>query len=296
MSFAHLHLHTEYSLLDGANRIKPLVKRLKELGFTHAAVTDHGVMYGAIDFYNACMDEGIVPIIGCEVYICPDRFEKHGAAREYSHLILLCENQTGYHNLVKLVSAGFTEGFYYKPRIDYNILREHAQGLICLSACLSGDLPKLLLQGRMEDAKKYALQMQALFGKGNYFVEIMDHGLEEERRVLPRLKALSQETGVPLVATNDSIAIGAVKAFKESGIRVPGDVSVIGFDDIPFSAIADPPLTTMKVSCKDIGMWAVRLLCDRIDYPDSPVAKIQIGAQLIVRESTGPYRKNTTDE
>ena len=203
MSFAHLHLHTEYSLLDGANRIKPLAKRLKELGFTHAAVTDHGVMYGAIDFYNACLEEGITPIIGCEVYICPDRFEKHGAAREYSHMILLCENQTGYHNLVKLVSAGFTDGFYYKPRIDYNLLRQHTEGLICLSACLSGDLPKLLLQGRTEDAKKYALEMQALFGKGNYFVEIMDHGLPEERMVLPRLKALARETGIPLVATND---------------------------------------------------------------------------------------------
>ena len=203
MSFAHLHLHTEYSLLDGANRIKPLVKRLKELGFTHAAVTDHGVMYGVIDFYNACLEEGITPVIGCEVYICPDRFEKHGAAREYSHMILLCENQTGYRNLVKLVSAGFTEGFYYKPRIDYKLLREHTEGLICLSACLSGDLPKLLLQGRTEDAKAYALEMQALFGKGNYFVEIMDHGLPEERTVLPRLKALARETGIPLVATND---------------------------------------------------------------------------------------------
>ena len=192
MSFAHLHLHTEYSLLDGASRIKPLARRLKELGFTHAAVTDHGVMYGAIDFYNACLEEGITPIIGCEVYICPDRFEKHGAAREYSHMILLCENQTGYHNLGKLVSAGFTEGFYYKPRIDYNLLRQHTEGLICLSACLSGDLPKLLLQGRTEDAKKYALQMQALFGKGNFFVEIMDHGLPEERMVLPRLMALAR--------------------------------------------------------------------------------------------------------
>lgn len=203
MSFAHLHLHTEYSLLDGANRIKPLVKRLKELGFTHAAITDHGVMYGVIDFYNACQEAGITPVIGCEVYICPDRFEKHGAAREYSHMILLCENQIGYQNLVKLVSAGFTEGFYYKPRIDYSLLRRHAEGLICLSACLSGDLPKLLLQGRAEEARKYALEMQALFGKGNYFVEIMDHGLEEERIVLPRLKALARDTGIPLVATND---------------------------------------------------------------------------------------------
>ncbi|MDY4008139.1 MAG: DNA polymerase III subunit alpha [Candidatus Limiplasma sp.] len=203
MSFAHLHLHTEYSLLDGANRIKPLVKRLKELGYTHAAITDHGVMYGVIDFYNACMDEGITPVIGCEVYVCPDRFEKHGAAREYSHLILLCENETGYHNLVKLVSAGFTEGFYYKPRIDYALLKRHAEGLICLSACLSGDLPKLLLQGRAKDAREYALNMQEMFGKGNYFIELMDHGLEEERLALPRLKALARETGIPMVVTND---------------------------------------------------------------------------------------------
>jgi len=137
MSFAHLHLHTEYSLLDGANRISPLVKRLSQLGFTHAAITDHGVMYGAVEFYNACKKEGITPVIGCEVYICQNRFDKQGAAREYSHLILLCENNTGYRNLMKLVSAGFTEGFYYKPRIDYELLRQHSEGLICLSACLS---------------------------------------------------------------------------------------------------------------------------------------------------------------
>jgi len=203
MGFAHLHLHTEYSLLDGANRIKPLVKRLRELGMTHAAITDHGVMYGVIDFYNACMENGITPVIGCEVYVCQDRFEKHGAAREYSHLILLCENNTGYQNLVRLVSAGFTEGFYYRPRIDYRLLREHHEGLICLSACLSGDLPKMLLQGRMQDAKDYALDMQSLFGRGRYFIEIMDHGLAEEKQVLPRLKQLSRETGIPLVATND---------------------------------------------------------------------------------------------
>ncbi len=201
--FCQLHLHTEYSLLDGASRIGPLAARLKALGFTHAAITDHGVMYGAIDFYNACMEAGITPIIGCEVYICPDRFDKSGAAREYSHLILLCENNVGYHNLVKLVSAGFTEGFYYKPRIDYALLRQYHEGLICLSACLSGDLPKLLSQGRMEEAKRYALEMQALFGPGRYYIELMDHGLAQERRVLPRLKQLSRETGIPMVATND---------------------------------------------------------------------------------------------
>ena len=203
MPFTHLHLHTEYSLLDGANRIKPLVKRIRDLGMTHAAITDHGVMYGVIDFYNACVENDITPIIGCEVYICQDRYEKHGAAREYSHLILLCENNTGYQNLIKLVSAGFTEGFYYRPRIDYRLLREHHEGLICLSACLSGDLPKMLSQGRMEDAKKYALEMQEIFGKGKYYIEIMDHGLQDEKMVLPRLKQLSRETGIPMAATND---------------------------------------------------------------------------------------------
>ena len=203
MAFAHLHLHTEYSLLDGANRIGPLVSRLKELGFTHAAITDHGVMYGAVDFYNACRDAGITPVIGCEVYICRNRFEKSGAAREYSHMILLCENNTGYQNLIKLVSAGFTEGFYYKPRIDYELLKQHTEGLICLSACLSGDLPKMLLEGRYDDAKTYALQMQELFGRDHYYIELMDHGIPEEKAVLPRLVRVAQETGVPMVVTND---------------------------------------------------------------------------------------------
>ena len=202
MAFAHLHLHTEYSLLDGANRIGPLVSRLKELGFTHAAITDHGVMYGAVDFYNACRDAGITPV-GCEVYICRNRFEKSGAAREYSHMILLCENNTGYQNLIKLVSAGFTEGFYYKPRIDYELLKQHTEGLICLSACLSGDLPKMLLEGRYDDAKAYALQMQELFGKDHYYIELMDHGIPEEKTVLPRLVRVAQETGIPMVVTND---------------------------------------------------------------------------------------------
>ncbi|MBN1777859.1 MAG: DNA polymerase III subunit alpha [Clostridiales bacterium] len=203
MAFAHLHLHTEYSLLDGACSIKPLMKRLKELGQTHCAVTDHGVMYGVVDFYSACKAEGIHPVIGVEAYICPDRFDKTVVSREYSHLILLCENQKGYQNLIKLVSAGFTEGFYYRPRLDYELLKQHTEGLICLSACLSGDLPKLLLQGRREDARAYVLMMEGMFGKGNYFIELMDHGIPEEQQIIPDLIALSRETGVPLVATND---------------------------------------------------------------------------------------------
>ncbi|MEA5013482.1 MAG: DNA polymerase III subunit alpha [Candidatus Limiplasma sp.] len=203
MAFAHLHLHTEYSLLDGACRVKPLVARLKELGFAHCAVTDHGVMYGAVDFYSACKDAGIHPVIGCEVYVCPDRFEKQSVSREYSHFILLCENQEGYWNLTKLVSAGFTEGFYYRPRIDYGLLRQHHEGLIGLSACLSGDLPKLILQGRMEEAKAYALEMEELFGKGNFFIELMDHGIQEQGIALKGLVSVAKATGIPMVVTND---------------------------------------------------------------------------------------------
>lgn len=203
MAFTHLHLHTEYSLLDGACRIKPLMKRLKALGMDACAMTDHGVMYGAIDFYQACKDNGIHPVLGCEVYVCRDMDDKKSAARDYAHLILLCENNTGYQNLVYLVSEGFTRGFYYRPRVDYKLLEQHHEGLIALSACLSGDLPRLLLSGRYDEAKQYALHMQSVFGKDNYFIEIMDHGLADEKIVLPRLAKLSDETGIPMAATND---------------------------------------------------------------------------------------------
>ena len=203
MSFTHLHLHTEYSLLDGACRIPKLVERIKTLGMTSCAITDHGVMYGCIDFYSAMKDAGIKPIIGCEVYVCRDRLDKSAANREYSHLILLCENNTGYQNLMKLVSEGFLTGYYYRPRIDYNLIRQHSEGLICLSACLSGDLPKLLLQGRYDDAEAYVREMQDIFGEKNFYVEIMDHGIREEKIVMPRLISLAREMNVPLVATND---------------------------------------------------------------------------------------------
>lgn len=203
MSFTHLHLHTEYSLLDGACRIPKLVERIKALGMTSCAITDHGVMYGCIDFYSAMKDAGIKPIIGCEVYVCRDRLDKSAANREYSHLILLCENNTGYQNLMKLVSEGFLTGYYYRPRIDNNLIRQHSEGLICLSACLSGDLPKLLLQGRYDDAEAYVREMQDIFGEKNFYVEIMDHGIREEKIVMPRLISLAREMNVPLVATND---------------------------------------------------------------------------------------------
>ena len=203
MAFAHLHLHTEYSLLDGACRIKKLPARIKELGMDACAITDHGVLYGVVDFYTACQDAGVHPVIGCEMYLCPNMDEKVYANREYSHLILLCENNTGYQNLMYLCSEAFTRGFYYKPRIDYKLLREHSEGLICLTACLSGDLPKLLLDGRIAEAEKYTREMAALFGPDHFYIEIMDHGISEEKRLLPRIIDMSERTGIPLVATND---------------------------------------------------------------------------------------------
>ena len=203
MSFTHLHLHTEYSLLDGACRISALAGKLKELGMDSCAVTDHGVLYGAIDFYTAMKDAGIKPIIGCEAYVCRDRLDKSFAGRENSHLILLCENNTGYQNLMYLISEGFLTGYYYRPRIDYNLIREHHEGLICLSACLSGDLPKMLLNGQDQSARAYVHEMQEIFGEKNFYIEIMDHNLRDEKTVLPRLIALAREMNVPLVATND---------------------------------------------------------------------------------------------
>ena len=203
MSFTHLHLHTEYSLLDGACRIPALVKRLKELGMDSCAVTDHGVLYGAIDFYSAMTEAGIKPIIGCEAYVCRDRTDRSPMGRENSHLILLCENNMGYQNLMYLISEGFLTGYYYRPRIDYNLIREHHEGLICLSACLSGDLPKMLLNGQDESARAYVREMQDIFGKDNFYIELMDHNLRDEKTVLPRLIALGREMDVPLVATND---------------------------------------------------------------------------------------------
>lgn len=203
MAFTHLHLHTEYSLLDGACRIGPLMKRLKALGMDACAITDHGVMYGVIDFYQQCKDNGIRPVIGCEVYVSANMRDRSAYAREYSHLILLCENNTGYQNLMYLVSEGFTQGFYYKPRIDYALLKQRHEGLIALSACLSGDLPRLLLDGRYEDARNYCGMMRDTFGEDHFYIEIMDHGIQEEKEVLPQLVRLSAETGIPLVATND---------------------------------------------------------------------------------------------
>ena len=203
--FTHLHLHTEYSLLDGACRIEGLMQRVKALGQTAVAITDHGVMYGCVDFYKAAKKAGVKPIIGCEVYVATrTRFDKVNRIDGSNHLVLLCKNETGYKNLIKMVSAGFTEGFYNKPRVDHELLEEYHEGLICLSACLAGEIPQALLAGDYEKAKNLARYYEDLFGKGNYYIEIQDHGLDEQRTVLPLLVRLSRETGIPLVATNDA--------------------------------------------------------------------------------------------
>ncbi len=205
MSFVHLHLHTEYSLLDGACRIKELPAYVKSLGQNSVAITDHGVMYGVIDFYNACKNEGIRPIIGCEVYVAPrSRFDKmHGPDSEYYHMILLCENNVGYQNLIKLVSAAFTEGFYKKPRVDDELLEKYHDGLICLSACLAGELPRRILRGDYSGAKERALYYRNLFGENNFFIEIQNHGIKEQLDSNPALVRIAREIGTPLVATND---------------------------------------------------------------------------------------------
>jgi len=205
MQFCHLHTHTEYSLLDGEASIKKLVARVKELGMDSCAITDHGSMYGVVDFYREAKAQGIHPIIGCEVYMAPrSRFDKvHDIDNKTSHLILLAENQKGYKNLIKLVSAGYIDGFYYKPRIDFEMLKEHSEGIIALSACIAGEVPKALLRGDYDEAKKIALKYAEVLGKDNYFLEIQDHGLSEQKRIIPDMLRLSEETGIGLVATND---------------------------------------------------------------------------------------------
>ena len=207
MSFVHLHVHTEYSLLDGFCRIDGLAKRVRELGQTAVAVTDHGVMYGAIDFYRACKKEGVKPIIGCEVYVTPPgrtRFDKvHELDAESRHLVLLCRNEEGYRNLSFMVSKGFVEGFYIKPRIDMDLLRQYSGGLIALSACLAGEIPKRLVNGNYEGAKAYALEMREIFGEDGFYLELQDHGIRNQAVVNQGLLRLHEETGIPLVCTND---------------------------------------------------------------------------------------------
>ena len=206
MSFTHLHVHTEYSLLDGSSKIKEITKRAAELGMDSLAITDHGVMYGVIDFYKAAKEEGIKPVLGCEVYVAPgSRFDKEAGTGEdkYNHLVLLAENNTGYQNLMKIVSRGFTEGFYYKPRVDKELLREFHEGIIATSACLAGEVQRYLARGMYEEAKRVALYYQDIFGKDNFFLELQDHGIAEQHYVNPQLLRMSEETGIELICTND---------------------------------------------------------------------------------------------
>ncbi len=206
MAFTHLHLHTEYSLLDGSCKIGELVQRIKELGMDSAAITDHGVMYGVIDFYKACKAAGIHPVLGYEAYVAPgSRLDREAGAGDerYHHLILLAENDRGYANLMKICSIGFIDGFYYRPRVDKSVLRQYAEGIICLSACLAGEVQRYLARNLYEEAKKAALEYREIFGENNYFLEMQDHGLPEQKTVNSGLIRLSRETGIPLVATND---------------------------------------------------------------------------------------------
>ena len=206
MSFAHLHVHTEYSLLDGACRINKMMDRVKELGQTAVAITDHGVMYGCIDYYKAAKAAGVKPIIGCEVYVCPRKMSDrvHGIDNEAYHLVLLCENMKGYENLCQIVSQAYTHGFYGKPRADLELIETYHEGLIALSACLAGAVPQRLMENDYDGAKSYALELARIFGEGNFFLELQDHGIEEQRSVNLGIQRIARETGLPLVITNDA--------------------------------------------------------------------------------------------
>ena len=205
-NFVHLHLHSEYSLLDGACRISAIPKIAKEMGHNAVAITDHGVLYGAVDFYHACKKEGIKPIIGCEVYVAPRSRHSKDGKKDLSgdHLVLLVKDQKGYQNLIKMVSLSFTEGFYMRPRVDKELLERYHDGLIALSACLAGTIPQQILAGDYEGAKETALYYNHLFGQGNFYLEVQDHLIPDEKRVASTLRAMSKETGIPLVATNDT--------------------------------------------------------------------------------------------
>ena len=212
--FVHLHLHSEYSLLDGACRISDIPKRAKECGHSAVALTDHGVMYGAVSFFRACKKEGIKPIIGCEVYVAPkSRFEKQSGEHSAEHLVLLCKNEQGYKNLIKMVSLGFSEGFYSKPRLDDSLLFDHHEGLIALSACLAGRIPRLLSKGDYSEACAVAKKYADIFGKDNFYIEIQDHDLPEQKQILPALVKLAKDCDLPLVAIICAVEIPKIKRF-----------------------------------------------------------------------------------
>src|SRR5438270_3446314 len=235
MSFVHLHLHTEYSLLDGASRPEALAKRIAQLGMPACAITDHGNMFGAVEFYNAMKSNGVKPIIGCEMYVAyGSRFDKTSVedqqadAGSNNHLIVLAANDTGYKNLVKLVSAGYTEGFYYKPRNDKELLREHREGLIVLSACLKGEVSQNLAGGNYTKAKDVALQYKEILGAENFFLEIQDHGIPDQQKIVPMMARLGEEAGLELVATNDSHYLSKDDAFAHEVLLCIGTGKTLG--------------------------------------------------------------------
>ena len=204
MSFSHLHLHTSYSLLDGAGRISDMIKRVKELGQKAVAITDHGVMYGVIDFFSEAILNGIKPIIGCEIYVVKSsRYDRPGSKEDRYHLILLCENDIGYKNLTRIVSEGFVNGFYYKPRVDYETLEKYSEGLICLSACLAGEIPSNLKKDDYNEALNVGIRLKKIFGENNFFIEIQNHELPDEIKIHSDLIRLASDLNVPIVATND---------------------------------------------------------------------------------------------
>src|SRR5437764_11630459 len=235
MSFAHLHLHTEYSLLDGASRPEELAKRVAKLGMAACAITDHGNMFGAVEFYNAMKKEHVKPIIGCEMYVAyGSRKDKAGVedgqadAGANNHLIVLAQNNEGYKNLVKLVSAGYTEGFYYKPRIDKELLREHRQGLIVLSSCLKGEVSQSLAGGNYSKARDAALQYKEILGAENFFLEIQDHGIPDQQKIVPMMARLGEEVGLQLVGTNDSHYLEKDDAFAHEVLLCIGTGKTLG--------------------------------------------------------------------
>src|SRR6478672_1896446 len=250
MSFVHLHLHTEYSLLDGASRPEALAKRVAQLAMPACAITDHGNMFGAVEFYNAMKGAGVKPIIGCEMYVAyGSRLDKTSVedqqadAGSNNHLIVLAANETGYKNLVKLVSAGFTQGFYYKPRIDKELLREHREGLIVLSSCLKGEVSQNLAQGNYQRAKDAALQFREILGPENFFLEIQDHGIPDQQKIVPMMARLGEEVGLELVATNDSHYLSKDDAFAhEFYVKGPDEMERI------FRAYPQAIANTVKIA------------------------------------------------
>ena len=254
--FVHLHVHSEYSLLDGACRISDIPKAVKASGQSAVAITDHGVMYGVVDFYKACKKEGVKPIIGCEVYVAPDtRFDRvHRQDGAYHHLVLLCENEIGYRNLTELVSRGFTEGFYIKPRVDRELLREYHEGLIALSACLAGQIPQDILAGDVAAAEKDARELADIFGKDHFYLEVQDHGIEEQRTVNDTIYAFAEKLDLPLVATNDAQAERVAERLLED-VRVPAGTETLSFelDYRPDGRVMQGPPMRATVAVADLS-------------------------------------------